>query len=518
MDNDCDGQIDEASALDSLKLYLDDDGDGYGDPDESARSCEALSGYVDAGEDCDDSEAAINPGADEVFAGIDNNCDESIDQEAVDATLFYEDGDGFGGASTAACEAPKGLIEQGGDCDDADEAVHPDAAEVCDSIDNDCDSLIDDDDPTVDTAAGDWWYPDGDGFGEAAGGTQTCSQPSTDWVTNAEDCDDTDAAISPAADEICDGADTDEDCDGAADDADSGVLPSTTSDWYLDDDGDGDGDPDTAAAYCDDPSSGGTTWLSDDTDCDDTDAAVSPGASEICDESDNDCDPTTTASGVSFISGGSVTDLTASFAGTSSSPLSYTASSPGTLAFCQDTFYVNLTVSADVEVTGTDGATLSASGSGPVVTVSGSSTDLTLTDIIVTDGGGERISTTFWGITYTNYYGGGIYSNDTVDMEDTDISSNDANYGAGLYIYGSSLNMTCTGSTSIDAGFLRNAAVYEGGALGQRSWGYTATYTFTDCDFGSSDDNSPEDILISSSSYDYGDDESFTCDIYSGCR
>ena len=64
------------------------------------------------------------------------------------------DGDGFGDDNDTIedCDQPAGYIAIGGDCDDSNSAVNPNAVEICDGIDNDCDSLIDsDDDNLVDT-------------------------------------------------------------------------------------------------------------------------------------------------------------------------------------------------------------------------------------------------------------------------------------------------------------------------------------------------------------------------------
>ena len=78
-----------------------------------------------------------------------------------------DDGDGYG--------------ESSGDCDDADSDIHPDAAEICDEIDNDCDELIDDEDGDVDSESRSTWYADedGDAFGDPDESSSTCIQPAS---------------------------------------------------------------------------------------------------------------------------------------------------------------------------------------------------------------------------------------------------------------------------------------------------------------------------------------------------
>ena len=153
--------------------------------------------------------------------------------------LSDDDGDGFTPAD--------------GDCNDSNAAIHPDAVEDCDSLDNDCDGEIDD---GVEEKL---WYPDGDGDGYGAGDPfLTCGQPAG-TIDNNTDCDDTDSAVNPGAEEVP-YDEVDNDCDGS--DAD---------------DLDGDGYASTAV--------GGS-------DCDDDDAAVYPGAEETWANggTDNDCD------------------------------------------------------------------------------------------------------------------------------------------------------------------------------------------------------------------------------------
>ncbi|MDG1480782.1 MAG: MopE-related protein [Myxococcota bacterium] len=282
-DNDCDGDIDEPDAEDAETYYADTDGDSYGDPKLTAVGCAAPSGYVDNMADCDDTDAAISPDGEEVCDEVDNDCSGDIDDSPVDIQQYYADADsdGYGDAdsSTESCDVPSGYTTDDTDCDDTDATVSPDGEEVCDEVDNDCDGTTDEDD----AADASTWHADsdGDGFGDADSTTAACDVPSG-YVADDTDCDDTDAGQSPDADEVCSGED--DDCDGTIDEDDA--LDVLT--FYADSDGDGFGDADSATAACDVPSG----YVADDTDCDDTDAAISPDGEEVCDEADNDCDGT----------------------------------------------------------------------------------------------------------------------------------------------------------------------------------------------------------------------------------
>ena len=286
VDDDCDGEADEGL---SSTWYSDADGDGYGDPEVAIEGCEPPSDAVDNADDCDDTSAAANPDGVEICDGIDNDCDGDIDGDAQDAATWYADvdGDGFGDpdGTVRACEIPTSYVDQARDCDDDDFDVHPDADELCDGIDNDCDGATDDADADVDTSTGSTWYADADtdGYGDAASPIEACDQPSG-AVSDTTDCDDTAAAVNPAATEICNAID--DDCDGDIDDADASVDLTTGATWYTDSDADGYGDASAPATACAQPS--GT--VTDDTDCDDTAGAVSPGATEICNSIDDDCD------------------------------------------------------------------------------------------------------------------------------------------------------------------------------------------------------------------------------------
>ena len=247
------------------------DGDGYGDPSTQVATCTPPSGYVSLGEDCDDGNPSIHPGAPELCDGIDNNCDSLVD-EGVGSEWFADaDGDGYGDdlVSIFDCVAPSGYVAQGGDCDDTNPTIHPGATELCDGVDNDCNGIVDD---VV-------WYADadGDGYGDDTVTSFACPQPSG-YVAQGGDCDDGDFSIYPGAPELCDGLD--HDCDGIPD---SGVgLPL----FYPDADGDGWGVESSPVAACS-PPSGYVTQVGD---CDDSDAGIYPGAPELADGLDNDCD------------------------------------------------------------------------------------------------------------------------------------------------------------------------------------------------------------------------------------
>ena len=283
IDNDCDGTIDEDL---ERTFYLDADGDGYGDVDSTVESCEVPSGAVSDSSDCDDSEASTHPGATESCDDIDNDCDGTIDEDVMLTFYADMDGDGYGDptSGTMACELGSGQVENNDDCDDGDLNLHPDAAEICDGIDNDCDDRIDDED-TVDDPDAETFYADGDddNWGDPDAPRIACEMPDG-YVDNAEDCDDDSRMIKPDGLETCDGLDND--CDGLIDDADDSLDLGTADAYYPDADGDGWGAEGSTVYLCDRASG----YVVREGDCDDTDDTVYFRADEVCDEIDNDCD------------------------------------------------------------------------------------------------------------------------------------------------------------------------------------------------------------------------------------
>ncbi len=238
----------------------------------------------DAG-DCDDTDVLVNPDAEEICNEVDDDCDDLIDQQdpgLLDGVTVWvdSDGDGFGDEDTALslCD-PTGWADNSDDCDDNDSHIYPGADEVCDDIDNDCDGDIDGDDDSLTDGQSLYTDADEDGFGA---GDAELACLGDGWSEVDTDCDDTDDAINPDADEICD--DVDNDCDDLIDGQDDAVIDAPT--WYPDSDGDGFGAEDDGEVSC----GGFADWVTTGEDCNDGDETIHPDADEICDGLDNDCD------------------------------------------------------------------------------------------------------------------------------------------------------------------------------------------------------------------------------------
>ena len=195
IDDNCNGSIDEGV---QNTYYADADFDTYGDPATSIMACTAPIGYVTDNTDCDDTPGTginVNPGATEVCNGIDDDCEGGID-EGVQTTYYADaDGDNYGdpGSTTMACTAPIGYVTDNTDCDDTPgtgTGINPGATEICNGgIDDDCDLLADDADPSV-TGQSPWYQDiDGDGLGNPAAIQNACTMP-FGFVSNSLDCND----------------------------------------------------------------------------------------------------------------------------------------------------------------------------------------------------------------------------------------------------------------------------------------------------------------------------------------
>ncbi len=487
VDDDCDGEVDEAGALDST-WYVDQDGDGYGTDDATLVQCEQPSGYVLEDTDCNDADADVHPGADEYCNDRDDDCDSGVDEDAVDESTWYRDvdNDGYGDDddTVMACTPPAMYTGQSGDCDDDDATVNPDSNELCNEVDDDCDGSIDESATDART-----WYADndGDGYGDPDMSSTSCDQP-TGWVGNDNDCDDGDATVHPGAEEYCD--DVDDDCDGGVDEAavDQGT-------WYADSDGDGYGDASRTTTACDQPSGtsaddtdcddgdssihpgaaeycdgddddcdgttdespvDGTTWYPDNDgdgygddssatvsctrpanhsstggDCDDSDATISPAATELCDGVDNDCDGTDDDANAATLvkSTGATVDYTSIMgAGSSTSAATVAISTDGTLTLCDGTYYVHLQAkTSDLSVVGLNGSgstSIVVHGTDSVIEAFGSCSTLTLRGVTVSGGS----ATDGGGIDAGNH--GVALELDDVVVQNSSASSD----GGGIYL------------------------------------------------------------------------------------
>ncbi len=122
IDDDCDNIVDN-DLSDAQEWYLDADGDGFGDENDSVYDCAPISGYISQAGDCDDSNSNINPDVTEVCDELDNNCDDIIDNELGNTYYIDSDGDGYGDINeyVTACSEPIGYVDNNGDCDDNNE-------------------------------------------------------------------------------------------------------------------------------------------------------------------------------------------------------------------------------------------------------------------------------------------------------------------------------------------------------------------------------------------------------------
>ena len=309
-DENCNGLADNADsgAADAGKsnFYADADSDTY-TVAPATRFCDIVVGYrasVSASIDCNDAIAAINPGATEIcdLANTDENCNglaDNADSGAADLgkTNFYADIDNDTytlASATRFCDIVSSYLASVSasiDCNDNNASINPGATEICDAsnVDENCNNLADNDDSGAADLGKTNFYADIDNDTyTVAAATRFCDIVSGYLVSVSAsiDCNDAVAAINPGATEICDAANTDENCNGLADNADSGAADSGKSNFYADADSDT-YTVATATRYCD-IVVGYVASVSAPIDCNDNDAAINPGATEICDAANVD--------------------------------------------------------------------------------------------------------------------------------------------------------------------------------------------------------------------------------------
>ena len=272
-DDNCDGDKDPKDSGNCVTYYLDADSDGFGQSALSECLCMPDVYYkASVGGDCNDQASSVRPGVQEVCNGVDDNCDGNTDEGVLGTFYADVDKDNYGSnsATIQACSAPSGYLNSSGDCDDGKSSVHPGASEVCDNLDNNCDGQTDE-------GLGNVWYldSDNDGYGDAGVSGIFCANPGG-YVGNSADCNDNNDAVSPLATETCNGVD--DNCNALTDEG-------ATTLYFKDADGDTYGDPHVTANACALP----TGYVPNNSDCNDAQTAIHPGAAETCNSLDDNC-------------------------------------------------------------------------------------------------------------------------------------------------------------------------------------------------------------------------------------
>lgn len=239
---------------------------------------------------CKGGTCIADPPPAEACNGVDDDCDGSTDPEnAAGCQEHYWDGDhdGWGNPDKHKClcgPGPAGSYstKDGGDCHDGNAGVHPGATEVCNGTDDDCDGATDSE--GAKGCVPHYKDSDGDGVGVTADWKCLCGPAGSYKTTEKGDCDDTDATVHPGAAETCNKVD--DDCNGSTDGGEGNDGCAT---WYLDHDEDGFGvDDSKCLCHATDEYTSNNKL-----DCDDDRPAVHPGATEVCNHLDDDCDADT---------------------------------------------------------------------------------------------------------------------------------------------------------------------------------------------------------------------------------
>ncbi len=231
---------------------------------------------------------AVNPDSDILVAGMSRSTDYDVTPSylyynywvaklGICSTHYYADidGDGYGNIliDSIACNLPTGYVLDSTDCNDLDNLIYPFAEDVCNSIDDNCNGLTDED-AIFATYFEDF---DTDGFGALLQDSVSCNFP-VGYVLDSTDCNDTNYLINPIAEDICNAID--DNCNLLIDE-DADFIH-----WFIDADGDDFGDLENDSISCFSLSG----YVLDSTDCNDANNLIYPGAEEICNNLDDDCD------------------------------------------------------------------------------------------------------------------------------------------------------------------------------------------------------------------------------------
>ena len=426
-------------------------------------------GYTTAlngGYDCDDDDASIHPGADEICDGKDQDCDGLVDEDPIDATIWYldDDDDGYGAEqSIAACVQPDGTSPTGDDCDDGDASTHPRATEWCDGLDTDCDGTEDPAGIVSFVDASGTWTDLTDSFQEhsiasvyelSTDGTLFFCPGSYVGLISVSAASATIVGRGGSASTTLSGG-----SDGPVISAATGAAELTIAGLTLTDGDGGNG--------------GGISSTIAGLDLTGQDLVITECEADL---------------GGGLYLEGAVLDLS------------------------------EVTLSSNSATQGGGGLyALSCSGEASGLWVTG--------NVSATDGGGLGLRSTAleFGDSLVNGNesggrGGGIAAWDrstVLTMDATLVQDNDAEYGAGLYI--DDAVVTCSGASEVAAGFHNNVATSSGGGIFVD--GNQASFTATACDFGTGeDDNDPDDVFTEKRgrSYQYADDVDLECD-YDSC-
>ncbi|MFT5429461.1 MAG: hypothetical protein ACI9OJ_000132 [Myxococcota bacterium] len=290
VDNDCDGVTDPADSAGCTTWLKDGDKDNYGGDDEAVCLCVAEPPFnTIVGGDCDDENDKISPVGEEKCNGVDDNCDGETDEiDAGGCKTYYkdEDGDGYGTEDESKCLCTQVApfdAEVIGDCDDLLDTISPDDQEICgNGIDDNCNGATDEEGGANCVIY--FLDSDKDGFGVTGQQKCLCAPSAPFTATKGGDCSDNLIDVNTDAAEEC-GDLIDNNCNSQTDEEDAiGCSP-----HFLDGDKDGAGVDGSERCLC---GPEGQHIALVDGDCKDTNDKIKPGATEVCNVEDDDCNGT----------------------------------------------------------------------------------------------------------------------------------------------------------------------------------------------------------------------------------